>query len=189
MDGVRDSARWYPRNSLLERCTHRPDVHLGVCRSKDIMTWNLTHKVYSLLYQIHFYSLLMVGFSSLQDIGSAAESWGQTAEIEDALIFIARIPDFPEIMNRVIKRTPKDGIIDWKLGWRDPQMTWSSPEGRVIQLGDSAHTFLPSSGNGGTQAVEDAISLTTCLQTRKEQHSRGCRSPSQAQVRASAARQ
>lgn len=135
-------------------------MHLGVCRSKDIMTWNLTHK----------------------DIGSAAESWGQTAEIEDALIFIARIPDFPEIMNRVIKRTPKDGIIDWKLGWRDPQMTWSSPEGRVIQLGDSAHTFLPSSGNGGTQAVEDAISLTTCLQTRKEQHSRGCRSPSQAQI-------
>lgn len=67
-------------------------------------------------------------------------------------------------MNRVIKTTPNDGIIDWKMVWRDPQMTWSSPEGRVIQLGDSAHTFLPSSGNGGTQAVEDAISLTTCLQ-------------------------
>lgn len=107
------------------------------------MTWNLTHKVDFLLYQIHFYSLLKIGFSSLQDIGSVAESWGQTAEIEDALSFTARIPDCPEIMNRVIKTTRKDGIIDWKLVWRDPQMTWSSPEGRVIQLGDSAHTFLP----------------------------------------------
>ena len=28
----------------------------------------------------------------------------------------------------------------------------------------SAHTFLPCSGNGGTQAIEDAISLATCLQ-------------------------
>ena len=100
----------------------------------------------------------------MQDIGKAAESWGQTVEIEDVLRFTAQIADFPEIMNRVIKTTPKDGVIDWKLVWRDPQPTWSSPEGRVVQLGDSAHTFLPSSGNGGTQAIEDAISLATCLQ-------------------------
>ena len=32
-----------------------------------------------------------------------------------------------------------------------------------MQLGDAAHTFLPSSGNGGTQAIEDAISLATCV--------------------------
>lgn len=48
--------------------------------------------------------------------------------------------------------------------WRDPQTKWISPQGRVLQLGDSAHTFLPSSGNGGTQAIEDAISFATCLQ-------------------------
>jgi 2-polyprenyl-6-methoxyphenol hydroxylase-like FAD-dependent oxidoreductase len=47
--------------------------------------------------------------------------------------------------------------------WRDPQPTWTSPGGQVIQLGDAAHTFLPSSGNGGTQAIEDAVSLAACL--------------------------
>ena len=47
--------------------------------------------------------------------------------------------------------------------WRNPQPQWTSPEGRVIQLGDSAHTFIPSSASGATQAIEDAISLTTCL--------------------------
>lgn len=32
-----------------------------------------------------------------------------------------------------------------------------------MQLGDAAHSFLPTSGNGATQAVEDALSLSTCL--------------------------
>lgn len=67
-------------------------------------------------------------------------------------------------MDRVIKTTPEDGIIDWKLMWRDPQPIWTSSNGRVVQLGDAAHTFIPSSGNGGTQAIEDAVSLATCLQ-------------------------
>ena len=31
-------------------------------------------------------------------------------------------------------------------------------------MGDSAHSFLPASGNGATQALEDATSLATCLQ-------------------------
>lgn len=33
----------------------------------------------------------------------------------------------------------------------------------MVQLGDAAHAFPPTSGNGGTQAIEDAVSLATCL--------------------------
>ena len=47
--------------------------------------------------------------------------------------------------------------------WRDPQPTWTSPGARVVQLGDAGHTFLPSSGNGATQAIEDAVSLAACI--------------------------
>lgn len=47
--------------------------------------------------------------------------------------------------------------------WRDPQPTSTSPGGLVVQIGDAAHTFLPSSGNGGTQAIEDALSLAACI--------------------------
>ena len=47
--------------------------------------------------------------------------------------------------------------------WRNPQLNWTSPAGRVIQLGDAAHTFLRTTGNGGTQAIEDAVSLAACL--------------------------
>ena len=48
--------------------------------------------------------------------------------------------------------------------WRDLREEWVSPAGRVVQIGDSAHSFLPSSGNGASQAMEDAITLAACLQ-------------------------
>ncbi|EME88646.1 uncharacterized protein MYCFIDRAFT_80018 [Pseudocercospora fijiensis CIRAD86] len=40
---------------------------------------------------------------------------------------------------------------------------WFSPAARVLQLGDAAHSFLPTSGNGATQAIEDAITIAACL--------------------------
>lgn len=67
-------------------------------------------------------------------------------------------------MNKLIKTAPEGEIVDWKIVWRSPQANWASPHGRVVQLGDSAHTFLPTSGNGANQAMEDAICLATCLQ-------------------------
>lgn len=47
--------------------------------------------------------------------------------------------------------------------WRDPQPCWVSPIGRVVQIGDAAHPFLPTSASGGTMAMEDAFSLAACL--------------------------
>ena len=63
-----------------------------------------------------------------------------------------------------VDTTPAGGVIDWPLLWRDPHPRWTSPAGHVVQVGDSAHFFLPDSGNGATQAMEDSISLATCLQ-------------------------
>lgn len=38
-----------------------------------------------------------------------------------------------------------------------------SPLGRILQVGDSAHSFLPTSGNGASQAIEDALSLAAAI--------------------------
>ncbi len=92
------------------------------------------------------------------------ESWSQTVDVSKVLEITSKIPGFPEIANRLIRTTPKGGIVDWEIMWRDPRENWISSLGRVVQVGDSAHTFLPSSGSGATQAMEDAISLATCLQ-------------------------
>lgn len=48
--------------------------------------------------------------------------------------------------------------------WRNSNPTWTSAGRMIIQLGDAAHAFLPTSANGATQAVEDGISLAACLE-------------------------
>jgi 2-polyprenyl-6-methoxyphenol hydroxylase-like FAD-dependent oxidoreductase len=110
-------------------------------RNEDDMMWSITHP----------------------DHGTAEESWSNQVTLETALAFTAKIPDWPEVADRVIKATPSDALVDWKLMWRDPQPKWTSPAGHVVQLGDAAHTFLPSSGNGATQAIEDGVSLAACV--------------------------
>lgn len=92
------------------------------------------------------------------------ESWNQAVDVSEVLKITSKIRGFPELAERLIKTTPKNGIIDWEIMWRDPRENWISSGGRVVQVGDSTHTFLPSSGSGATQAMEDAISLATCLQ-------------------------
>lgn len=67
------------------------------------------------------------------------------------------------MMKRLIACTPENTIVNFELLWRDPQPSWKSPNSRVVQIGDAAHSFLPASGNGATQAIEDAVSIASCL--------------------------
>ncbi|GAB7330148.1 hypothetical protein MBLNU13_g01824t1 [Cladosporium sp. NU13] len=113
---------------------------------KDVVVWIINHDV----------------------TGSEAESWNNTIEADEVLEAMNNTPDgvskWSPIFQRLVKCTPPKTIINFELWWRDPQLQWASPSSRVVQIGDSAHSFLPSSGNGATQAFEDAVSLASCLQ-------------------------
>ncbi|CAK3780050.1 FAD NAD(P)-binding domain-containing [Lecanosticta acicola] len=98
-----------------------------------------------------------------QNRGTSEESWSNVVSPEEVLQTTSSIDGWPELANRLIRNTRKDQIHNFKLMWRDPQPCWVSPGGRVVQVGDAAHTFLPSSGHGATQGMEDAVSLATCL--------------------------
>ena len=106
----------------------------------------------------------MLIYIQSQNLSRAEETWSTTVDPSVALQITATIPGWPDAADRVIKSTPKDRLLEFKLTWRDPQPCWTSPGGHVVQLGDAAHTFLPSAGNGANQAIEDAISLAACLQ-------------------------
>ncbi|KAK0206903.1 hypothetical protein DFS33DRAFT_1421923 [Desarmillaria ectypa] len=64
----------------------------------------------------------------------------------------------------LVSSVPNKEVTDWKLMWRNPQPKWVSPMGCVAQIGDAAHTLLPTSTNGETMAMEDSITLAACLQ-------------------------
>ncbi|KAJ5621696.1 hypothetical protein N7528_006479 [Penicillium herquei] len=117
------------------------DVHAVFGRTADEMTWYLTYP----------------------DEGQSKESWTHWVEPETVLKTTARIKGWPEYANSLIQATPKGRIHDFKLMWREPQPCWISAGGRVVQIGDAAHTFHPSSGQGATQGMEDATSIAACL--------------------------
>ncbi|VUC24192.1 unnamed protein product [Clonostachys rosea] len=98
-----------------------------------------------------------------QDIG---ESWSFPGTIEDTLKYLDE-GSFEERFKEVVRQTPPGRIVDYKLVWRDPLQTWLSQSGRTVVIGDAAHTHLPSSGQGGAQALEDGVTLAVCLDRAK----------------------
>lgn len=59
--------------------------------------------------------------------------------------------------------TAPNQIVDWKLNWRDGAEQWTSDGGRLVRIGDAAHAFFPTAGNGAVQGLEDAVSLGECI--------------------------
>ncbi|KAK7211713.1 hypothetical protein V2G26_018891 [Clonostachys chloroleuca] len=116
-----------------------PDAHVVVGKSGKEICWVLAHK----------------------DDGSATEEWTKTASSDKAAELVKGWTPF---LTELINATPGHVVTDWKLMWRNPQIKWASPMGRVIHIGDSAHSFLPTSGSGATMALEDAYSLACCVQ-------------------------
>ncbi|KAK4208958.1 hypothetical protein QBC37DRAFT_295551 [Rhypophila decipiens] len=99
--------------------------------------------------------------------GSEKESWSNTIPSEEVLANMDKgvgPQPWSSMYKDLIKLTPPNTIVNFELFWRNPQPKWASPEGLVVNIGDAAHSFLPASGNGATQAIEDAICLASCLQ-------------------------
>jgi len=110
---------------------------------------------------------LMVWIVNHDATGSEAESWNNTIEAGEVLEGLDQVPGpkkWAPIFKELVKCTPPKTIVNFELLWRNPQPSWTSPNARVVQIGDSAHSYLPASSNGATQAIEDAISLASCLQ-------------------------
>lgn len=122
-----------------------PDVHFlfSTVKNGSDCSWVLTHK----------------------DEHDIEESWsfpGKLGEVLDLL------KDWDPICTAIVEKTPS--LVDWKLVYRDPLPTWVSENRRVLLLGDSAHPFLPTSAQGGTQAMEDGATLAVCLRRAGKKH-------------------
>ena len=66
-----------------------------------------------------------------------------------------------EPIPRLISATEESAILRNDIMDRDPLRTWGS--GPVTLLGDAAHPMTPNLGQGGCQAIEDALALARSL--------------------------
>lgn len=125
-----------------------PGMHLGLFVSPDFVAWGLTPRD-----------------SFLQPGGvEPIESWDPDVDPEEVVRVLRRVPDWHPAIEGLVRATPKGAIVHWPLLWRDLRRDWTSRGGRVVQVGDAAHSTVPASVSGGTLAIEDAVTLATCLQ-------------------------
>lgn len=70
---------------------------------------------------------------------------------------LARAAGFVPAIGRTVAATPPDRLIPFAI-WARPA-PHSLGRGRVIRVGDAAHAMEPNLGQGGCQAIEDAVAL------------------------------
>jgi 2-polyprenyl-6-methoxyphenol hydroxylase-like FAD-dependent oxidoreductase len=116
------------------------DVHAFclTCPSLNMIVYALTHR----------------------DKFDAEESYSHPGKVADIL---ETCKDWDPRYRAVVQATPPNRLVDWKLLWRDPVKNWVSKGGRIAIIGDAAHPFLPTSGNGAVQALEDAATIAAVL--------------------------
>lgn len=69
---------------------------------------------------------------------------------------------WPDPVADLVDGTSKSHIVYNAIADRLPLRKWSS--GRVTLLGDAAHAMTPNFGQGGAQAIDDAVVLTRSLE-------------------------
>ena len=84
------------------------------------------------------------------------ESWTDRGDVKD---LHAAFADWDPNLRAIIETI--DETFIWGLFDRTPLPRWSVD--RVTLLGDAAHPMLPFMAQGAAQALEDGMSLTTCL--------------------------
>lgn len=124
-----------------------PDVHFLAASIKDgkEFSWLFTHK----------------------DDGNVDEGWSEAGDHDDACRILE---GWDPTVCAIVKMTPPERLVDWKLVYRDPLPTWISSKGRIALIGDAAHPFLPTSIQGASQAMEDGACVAVCLQLGGKEH-------------------
>jgi 2-polyprenyl-6-methoxyphenol hydroxylase-like FAD-dependent oxidoreductase len=124
-----------------------PGMHLGVFVSPEVTAWGFTPRDQFLL----------------PNGAEPVESWDADVDPENVIKVMESVPGWDPAAAAIIRATPKGSVVHWPLLWRNLRPEWTSKGARVVQVGDCAHSNVPTSVSGGTLAIEDAVTLAASL--------------------------
>ena len=97
----------------------------------------------------------VIGFAP----GEAKESWVSTTKREEVQ---RQYAGWDPVVQKIIE-CMDDEPGCWAVFERRPYDRWVFDEGKVVLLGDAAHSMQPHQGQGGSQSIEDAYVLARSL--------------------------
>ncbi len=89
------------------------------------------------------------------------EGWNTPSTVAEVA---AEFTGWHEDVQSLLAATPAGALYKWGLFDRDPLDQWVY--GHVALLGDAAHPLVPFMAQGAAMAIEDALVLSRCLQSR-----------------------
>jgi 2-polyprenyl-6-methoxyphenol hydroxylase-like FAD-dependent oxidoreductase len=109
--------------------------------------------------------IVPIGHGELYWFATAnAPAGGKDGDVKTELL--QRFGDWHAPIRQFIEATPTKQILRTDISDRVPVQRWS--DGRVVLLGDAAHATTPNLGQGGCQAIEDAVVLAQALATESD---------------------
>lgn len=110
----------------------------------------------------HFVHYFVSGGRYLNFVGHVeqdgwySESWTEPGSVDDLrAAYAGWHPQIQRIIDAV------DETFIWAVIDRPPLKRWTY--GRITMMGDACHPMLPFLGQGGAQAIEDGVAITSCL--------------------------
>jgi 2-polyprenyl-6-methoxyphenol hydroxylase-like FAD-dependent oxidoreductase len=109
------------------------------------------------------------------DVGFETVCWYATANVsagrkdtgeERKRDVLERFADYPVEVTSIFESTESDDYLKNDIYDRDPVSRWI--DDRVLLMGDAAHPTTPNLGQGACLAIEDAATITDCLQKHKD---------------------
>lgn len=104
-------------------------------------------------------------FATIEQQDRGRDGWNELETHTDELKrlleerFTSPGSKWPDLVKALCDKTPVETLTSWPF-YSVPHMEhFSSPKGRVIVLGDSAHAIPPTGGQGAAMALEDAEAL------------------------------
>ena len=94
------------------------------------------------------------------------KGWDDLVNDQPALVDMASAQksEWSEVVQSAMNAFEPGKMGIWAFHVLPPLTTWISEKGRVLIMGDSAHTVPPTSGQGANQAFEDGTTLAWLLQ-------------------------
>lgn len=143
---------------LEKRCAlEDPDTARFEFKDGEFMSWLGTDRriiVYPTAHNTHLNFVCIHPEAESE----ATEDWGQTGNV-DTMVKV--FDSFEPAMKRLLGKANPETLKVWKLLDMKRLEHWTTE--RLALIGDAAHPFLPHQGQGGAQAIEDAISIAVML--------------------------